>query len=112
MASGTTDLDLENASTHRELFKLFLLGSLADKQTVRGWLKGFDHELLLVGRVFTNKDGSSGRLSLVCSELTCDGERVADLHHNRWKVEDYHKSLNSNAALAQSVVVKVVVAST
>ena len=75
---------------------------LADKQAVRGWLKGFDHEVLLVGRVVTNKDGSTGRLSLVCSDLTCGGERVADLHQKRWKVEDYHKSLKSNAALAKS----------
>jgi len=75
---------------------------LADKQAVRGWLKGFDHEVLLVSRVFTNKDGSTGRLSLVCSDLTCDGDRVADLHQKRWKVEDYHKSLKSNAALAKS----------
>jgi hypothetical protein len=75
---------------------------LADKQAVRGWLKGFDHEVLLVGRVFTNKDGSTGRLSLVCSDLTCDGEQVADLHQKRWRVEDYHKSLKSNAALAKS----------
>lgn len=75
---------------------------LADKQAVRGWLKGFDHEVLLVGRVFTNKDGSTGRLSLVCSDLRCDGEQVADLHQKRWRVEDYHKSLKSNAALAKS----------
>src|SRR5512147_1335819 len=75
---------------------------LADKQAVRGWLKGFDPEILLVGRVFTNKDGSTGRLSLVCSDLTCDGEWVTDLHQKRWKVEDYHKSLKSNAALAKS----------
>jgi len=75
---------------------------LADKQAVRGWLKGFDHEVLLVGRVFTNKDGSTGRLSLVCSDLTCDGEQVADLYQKRWRVEDYHKSLKSNAALAKS----------
>ena len=75
---------------------------LADKQVVRGWLKGLDHEVLLVGRVFTNKDGSTGRLSLVCSDLTGDGERVADLHQKRWKVEEYHKSLKSNAALAKS----------
>src|SRR5512147_1966496 len=75
---------------------------LADQQTVRGWLKGFDHEVLLVGRVFTNTDGSIGQLSLVCSDLTCAGERVADLHHKCWKVEDYHKSLKSNAALAKS----------
>ena len=75
---------------------------LADKQAVRGWLKGFEHEVLFVGRVFTNQDGSTGRLSLVCSALTCDGERVADLHQKRWKIEEYHKSLKSNAALAKS----------
>src|SRR5512143_3658158 len=75
---------------------------LVDKQAVRGWLKGFDHEVLLVGRVFTNKDGSTGRLSLVCSDLTCDGEPVADLYQKRWRVEDYHQSLTSNAALAKS----------
>ena len=75
---------------------------LADKQAVRGWLKGFEHEVLLVGRVFTNKDGSTGRLSLVCSDLACDGERVAELHQKRWKVEIYqtwclHKSLRQGS---------------
>ncbi len=68
---------------------------LADKQAVRGWLKGFEHEVLLVGRVLTNKDGSTGRLSLVCSDLTCDGERVAELHQKRWKVELAFKRLKS-----------------
>ena len=74
----------------------------ADKQVVRGWLKGVDHEVLLVGRVVTNQDGSTGRLSLVGSDRTCDGERVVDRHQKRWTVEDYHKSLKSNAALAKS----------
>ncbi|MGQ5522166.1 IS701 family transposase [Chitinimonas sp. PSY-7] len=75
---------------------------LSDKQTVRGWLKGFDEEVLIVRRVFTNKDGSSGELNLVCSDLTCDGEQVAQLHQKRWKVEEFHKSLKSNAGLAKS----------
>ena len=35
------------------------LSELADKQAVRGWLKGFDHEVLRVGRVFANPDGSA-----------------------------------------------------
>jgi len=33
--------------------------ALSDKQAVRGWLKGFDKEVLLVRRVFTNKDGNT-----------------------------------------------------
>jgi len=75
---------------------------LADKQAVRGWLKGFDRQVLLVGRVFTNQDGSTARQVLVCSDLTCDGGQVADLYQKRWQIEQYHKSLKSNAALAKS----------
>lgn len=76
--------------------------ALSDKQAVRGWLKGFDEEVLLVRRVFTNKDGSTATLNLVCSDLSCDGEHVATLYQKRWKVEEFHKSLKSNAGLAKS----------
>jgi IS4 transposase len=69
---------------------------------VRGWLKGFDEEVLLVRRVFTNKDDSTATLNLVCSDLSCDGEHVATLYQKRWKVEAFHKSLKSNTGLAKS----------
>ena len=36
---------------------------LADQQAVRGWLKGFPQEVLLVRRVFTNKDGGLGEVT-------------------------------------------------
>ena len=75
---------------------------LSDKEGVRGWLKGFDKEVLLVRRVFTNKDGSTAKLNLVCSDLSCDGEQVATLYQKRWKVEEFHKSLKSNAGLSKS----------
>ena len=75
---------------------------LSDKQAVRGWLKGFEQEVLLVRRVFTNKDGSTGLLNLVCSDVSCDGEQVATIYQKRWKVEEFHKSLKSNAGLAKS----------
>ncbi len=75
---------------------------LADKQAVRGWLKGFEQEVLLIWRVFTNKDGSTSLLNLVCSDLTCDGEYPATIYQKRWKVEEFHKSLKSNAGLAKS----------
>lgn len=76
--------------------------TLSDRQSVRGWLKGFDREVLLVRRVFTNKDGSTGTLNLVCSDLLANGEKVAAIYEKRWKVEEFHKSLKSNAALAKS----------
>ncbi|MEQ1636570.1 MAG: transposase [Methylococcales bacterium] len=75
---------------------------LADKQVVRGWMKGFPQEVLLVRRIFTNKDGSIGLLNLVCSDLACSGEQVATIYQKRWKVEEFHKSLKSNAGLAKS----------
>ena len=75
---------------------------LADKQAVRGWLKGFPQEVLFVRRVFTNKDGSIGLLNLIGSDLACDGEQVSTIYQKRWKVEAFHKSLKSNAGLAKS----------
>jgi hypothetical protein len=75
---------------------------LADKQAVRGWLKGFPQEVLFVRRIFTNKDGSIGLLNLICSDLACDGEQASTIYQKRWKVEEFHKSLKSNAGLAKS----------
>ena len=76
--------------------------SLPEKQAVRGWLKGYAKEVLLVRQVFTNKDNSTGMLNLVCSDLTLDGEQVTTIYQKRWNVEVFHKSLKSNAGLAKS----------
>lgn len=59
-------------------------------------------ELLLCKRVFKNEDGSEGVLYLVSSDLTLDYERMTTIYQRRWKVEEYHKSLKSNASLASS----------
>jgi hypothetical protein len=75
---------------------------LSDKQAVRGWLKGYANEVLLVRQVFTNKDGSTGLLNLACSDLACDGNSITALYKKRWKVEVFHKALKSNAGLAKS----------
>ncbi len=64
---------------------------LSDKQAVRGYLKGFNQEALWFCRLFKNKEGSTGRLDLVCSDLTCNGEQVATIYEKRWQVEEYHK---------------------
>ena len=69
---------------------------------MRDWLKGFDQEVLLVRRIFTNKDGSTGTLNLVCSAPSCEGGRAAAIYEKRWKVEEFYKPLKSNAALAES----------
>ncbi|MDR2675246.1 MAG: transposase, partial [Opitutaceae bacterium] len=75
---------------------------LPEGQAVRGWLKGFGKEVLFVRRVFINKDGTRGELNLVCSDLGLEGGQVAALYQKRWKAEEFHKSLKSNAALGAS----------
>ena len=38
---------------------------LSDKQSIRGYVKGYENEVVIVRRIFTNKDASRGILNLV-----------------------------------------------
>jgi hypothetical protein len=59
--------------------------------------------VLLVKQVFKNEeDGSEGVLYLVSSDVTLAYEQLTTIYQRRWKVEEYHKSLKSNASLAKS----------
>ena len=73
-----------------------------EQTAVQGWLKGDVNAVLLVRQVFTNKDGSTGIVHLVCSDLTCDYNAITTTYKKRWNVEVFHKSLKSNANLAKS----------
>ena len=66
------------------------------------WLKGVEYPILLHRQVFTNKDGSTGILYLACSDLNCNGSAIETIYQKRWKVEVFHKTLKSNAGLANS----------
>ena len=76
--------------------------NFSEQTTVQGWLKGYAKAVLLVRQIFTNKDGSTGILHLVCSDLTCDYDAITTTYKKRWNVEVFHKSLKSNANLAKS----------
>ena len=73
-----------------------------EQGTVQGWLKGSARAVRLVRQVFKNKDGSTGILHLVCSDLTCDYDAITTTYKKRWQVEVFHKSLKSNAGMAKS----------
>jgi hypothetical protein len=75
---------------------------LPEQTVVRGWLKGYAKEVLVVRQVFTNKDGSTGTLHLASSDLTSSYDAITTTYQKRWKVEVFHKSLKSNANLAKS----------
>jgi hypothetical protein len=66
------------------------------------YVEQVEFPLLLVKQVFKNEDGSEGILYLVSSDATLDHERLTTIYQRRWKVEEYHKSLKSNASLAKS----------
>ena len=74
----------------------------SEEKPIEGWIAGVDFSVLLFRQVFTNKDGSKGILYLICSDLDCDAEALKAIYKKRWKVEVFHKTLKSNAAMAKS----------
>ena len=65
-------------------------------------LEGISFPLQLLCQVFTNGDGSTGVRYLVTSDLTLTADSMTTIYQRRWKVEEYHRSLKQNAALASS----------
>ena len=74
----------------------------SEEKPIKGWIAGVDFPVLLFRQIFTNKDGSKGILYLICSDLECDAEALKAIYKKRWKVEVFHKTLKSNAAMAKS----------
>lgn len=66
------------------------------------YLKGLDFPVLLVKRVFINKDGSTGTLYLISSDTSLTWFEITTIYQIRWNVETFHKSLKQNAALEKS----------
>lgn len=66
------------------------------------YLPGIAFPLVLLKQVFKNEDDSEGILYLVCSDLTMTYDQITTLYQKRWKVEEYHKSLKSNASFSRS----------
>jgi hypothetical protein len=66
------------------------------------WFEQVDFPVLLTRQVFKNEDGSSGILYLVSSDLDLTYEQITAIYQKRWKVEQYHKSVKSNACFAKS----------
>lgn len=76
--------------------------NLPEQIPVKGWIKGLDFPVLLSVQVFTNKDDTTRTAYLACSDLTCEKDTIETIYQKRWKVETFHKTLKSNAALAKS----------
>lgn len=70
-------------------------------------LEGVTFALLLYRHVFTNEDGSEGIQYLVTSDLSLNASSMMTIYQKRWKVEEYHKSLKSNASFSKSPTKRV-----
>jgi hypothetical protein len=71
------------------------------------YLENIPFAVLVYRQVFTNEDGSEGVLYLCTSDLSLAASSLRALYQKRWKVEEYHKSLKSNAAFARSPTKRV-----
>ena len=70
-------------------------------------IKRLDFPVLLHRQVFTNKDDSTGTLYRACSNLDLHADALETIYQKRWKVEVFHKTLKSHAALAKSPTKRV-----
>ena len=75
---------------------------LPEDTTLTIYLEGVPFPLQLVRQVFTNEDSSTGVRYLVTSDLTLNADQIITIYQKRWKVEEYHRSLKQNAAVAKS----------
>lgn len=90
------------ATTPRHSYVPISTVTLEPNTTALIFLEEVPFPVLLSRHVQTNPNGRESVLYLVCSDLSRTHEEVLALYQKRWKVEEYHKSLKQNAALAKS----------
>jgi hypothetical protein len=76
--------------------------TLSEGTLVTLYLEGVHHPVQVSRHVFKNEDGCQGLLFLATSDQDLSASAMLTLYQKRWKVEEYHKSLKQNAALAKS----------
>lgn len=75
---------------------------IPDNTAIKVWLKDLQIPVLLTKQVFTNKDTSIGVRFLVSNDFNLSDDDFTTIYKKRWSVEEYHKSLKQNAAVAKS----------
>lgn len=75
---------------------------IPEETAITIYIKELPFPVVLVKKVFKNEDGSKGVLYLVCGDTTVTSQTIMDVYQERWPIEEYHKSIKSNASLAKS----------
>ncbi len=81
--------------------------NMQDGESKKVWLKGLSFQVVLVKKVFTNEDGSTGILYLASNDAEYEADYLYQIYQKRWKIEVYHKSIKENASLAKSPTKRV-----
>lgn len=76
--------------------------NILDNTPVKVWLKDLDIPVLLTKQVFKNKNQTTGVRFLVSNDFSLTDDDFTTIFKKRWSVEEYHKSLKQNAAIAKS----------
>jgi hypothetical protein len=71
------------------------------------WVEQLDFPICIAKQVFKDGDGVTGTLYLTSSDLSLSYEQITRIYKRRWKVEEYHKSVKSNAAFPKSPTKRV-----
>ncbi len=66
------------------------------------YLESVPFPVVVSRQIFINEDGSQNILYLASSETSLSCAALCSIYQKRWKVEEYHKSLKSNASFAKS----------
>lgn len=93
---------LSPSDQKRGLYKPLKSLELGSGDSVTLHLEGVPFPVLVGCQRFTNEDGTEVLMTLCSSDLTLKSPALFEIYHKRWKIEEYHKSLKSNAGFAKS----------
>lgn len=71
------------------------------------YVEQLDFPILITCQVFKNGDDTAA-LYLASNDLNLSYEQITTIYKKRWKVEEYHKSIKSNASFSKSPTRRVV----
>jgi Transposase DDE domain len=93
-----------NVSSKENHSDLQRLDSLLQKNDIptQVYIESIPFPVLVLRHEFINEDGSKAVMHLVSSDLALSAEKILDLYKRRWKIEEFHKSLKSNASIGNS----------
>ena len=98
---------LSEADHHQGRYQSIGSLSLEEHQSLVVWVESVDFPLVLTRQVFKDGDREQGQLYLVTNDLRADSVCIQTQYARRWKVEEFHKSVKSNAGYGHSAAHRV-----